>query len=481
MKTNWGTLVGLVLLQGCFPWFESWRGQWQFQDTGIEAWGAEPFRNGVKLLPGTRVRPQRCTWIGEGEDRSWDQESFRACFEQILHGPGTLHDDGPCFDLSVDGPGEVALELQPQGCSELGSDADPVEDYVSFEGADPDILTVRLEPVLEEAVEAYGQVEPEGIQLEQLVLAPGETLRVLEGSELRLYLQLWDPEAEQPVAWRRGDGGPVLTVQQGEAELLDSAGLGPRWIRLWVGEGAQAELDLEILGQRWGGIPVEAVPEEDVQNIELVMMYVINSESEGLRQPIVARAVLWDADGRLVQGGTVLWRQEGDRLALAPGSEAWIAEQGLPIPGGDHAMVMDVCGPVEGRLGERSSTLHALLGKHRGSLEIHWTTREDLATEQEDAIPELLATCPPNDEEPDPAEPVPEGCGCSSPGGAAVDAVWLLGLLALVGVARSRSPAAFRTGRALSGGLRSRAGICATRKPKMTTSTATAMLATRDQ
>jgi uncharacterized protein (TIGR03382 family) len=429
----------------CVPWlmavrcgmpsFESEEGQWSFTDTGLVAVPEEGLDDDQSVLPDERVCPRDVNWSSERPDEWSDAAIFAACVEEGLEGPASFEQRGDLRCIAMEGVGEVSWLLEPVACDvPFVEGEEPISDRVVFDVADPEAVSAHVLQWAEIHALSGLELSPVDALTEDDLLMPGETLYVLADAPVRLYVQLWDGDREQPTAWRAQEGEVRYTATGSSwavrEDLLE--GIAPRdgWIAIELGVGDQMDLGVDVRGQRFDGAIVEAVPASSLASIELVAAYGDFFFAEEGTIPYAARAIVRDDQGRQVFGVPVEWRVSGGRLAVEPG----LAGSG-DLMGDDYAWLEDACRhPKRAYQGERSAVLHASYEDLSDSLELSWSYPEGwMDAYEDDELDEMWA-----DFEPSPYC-IGAGCnGCSSTGSGA-GAAWVLGLLGLaLGLRRRR-------------------------------------------
>jgi len=423
MSRNTMLPAALLVVVGCQAQFHSEGGQWAFEDEQLVSEPHTGFGDEQSVVEQTQVCPS-VHWQGEGV-AGWDAESlFDACVEQALGDGGAFVDDEGVACVLLEAEGEVEWRFEPTACDAgFAAGEQPLTDRVLFEVVALDGVSAHVDQWPERKAIDGLDLEPPGVLDETILVAEGEAFRLLEGAEVYLFLRLWDDAREQPAAWRMGDGEVAVDVTAGEVEQLDVE-LEPGWVGLVLGEGAEAELSLEIHGRRVVAGVVQAAAPDELASLELVVGYIPLDEGTQHRTPWAARAVVLDGDGRPVFGTPVAWDVSGEPLIVEAGPDS-----NTPFPGGDYAWVEDVCTPPEDQIGDRSSTLMASYGELSDSLELTWTlSAENMDIEADWSPDERCANtvdC--------------GGCACGTSGGHSGGLAWVLGMLAgALGLRRRR-------------------------------------------
>lgn len=178
--------------------------------------------------------------------------------------------------------------------------------------------------------------------------------------------------------------------------------------------------------KRWMILPVAGAlltclvgcPEDAVQSEE-GQWHLGASEPSGDRTPFGTRAVVRDANGRLIYGTPITWKvAEGD-LAVSPGAADGLSD----LPGADYAYLDDSCVRPSENVGQRTVILEAAFGDLIDSMELTWTARTE----------------PLSDEGWEPSEHCQsDGCSCSSAPDAAAGPAALALLLPMALLGRRR-------------------------------------------
>lgn len=418
----------LMAVRCGMPSFESEEGQWSFTDTGLVAGPEEGLDDDQSVLPDERVCPREANWLGERPEEWSDAAIFATCVEEGLEGPASFEQRGQQRCIAMESPGEVSWLLEPVDCEVPFVEGEqPISDRVVFDVAEPAAVSAHVLQHAEIRALSSLELAPPDVLTEDDLLLPGETLYALADEPVRLYVQLWDNDREQPTAWRAQDGMVAYDSSGGSVSLRDDLldGIVPRdgWLAIEVAEGAQANLGVAVRGQSFDGAVVEGVSADTLASIELVVAYDDFFYAEGGTVPYAARAIVRDDQGRQVFGVPVDWSVSGGRLAVEPG----LAEDGELI-GNDYAWVFDACQhPRRAYRGERSAVLRASYGDLGDSLELSWSYPEGWQDAYEDGeLDEMWAEY----------EPHPYctgvGCnGCSSGGSTRGGLAWVLGLVGL--------------------------------------------------
>lgn len=401
--------VAVLAAIGCQAQFHSEQGQWAFQDEALVSNPHTGFGDDQSVVANTAVCPS-VHWQGD-EVEGWDAEAlFDACVQQALSEGGAFVEIDGLDCVLLEDPGEVEWSLEPSPCdAELSEGQELVSDRVLFEVVSVEEVSAHVDQWPErEALEGL-DLEPPGLLDETILVAEGEAFRLLEGAEVFLFLRLWDDEAEQPAAWRAGDGSVEVEVGSGDVQVLDDV-LEPGWVGLILGSGAEAELVLDVQGQRLVAGTVQAASPDELASLSLLAGFISHEEGTQLRTPWAARAIVLDGDDRPVFGTPVDWSVTGESLLIEAGPDS-----GTRFPGGDYAWVEDACTPPDKQLGDRSATLQASYGALSDSLELNWTVTEDMVDLDGDWSPD---------------ERCDGGCGGCASGSSSGGLGWLLGLVA---------------------------------------------------
>ncbi|MFH1466119.1 MAG: hypothetical protein ABIO70_17170 [Pseudomonadota bacterium] len=415
--------------------FSSEEEQWRFEDTGLVAGLSPGLGDDQSVLPGTEVCPREPDWRGEDVEGWRDEDLLAACVAQELTGPASFSVEGAAPCIAMEAPGEVDWLLVPVACdAPFPEGGEPAADSVRFSVADPAAVTSHVYQWPELSILNGGdEIEPPGGFTEDDLLEVGETFYVLGDQPVRLYVQLWDSDRAQPVAWPLGEGRAVVEEHVGRAMLeeeLVEGGIDGGWIGLSLVEGSEVELGIRVGDEAFYGAAVQTVPASELASLTLVASYddFSLSDLEPGRFPSRARAILRDGAGHQVFGAPVAWRVTGGRLAVRPG----MAEADGELPGDDYAILSDACRRPSRLVGEHSVTLHASYGDLSDRLELTWNyperwlddvTREELKAWDDNFEPDPWCT----------------GCGCSGRGAAGRGALLLAPLGLLMGM-RCRRP-----------------------------------------
>ena len=402
----------LVGLAGCPEGVvDSEEGQWQLSTVELVTGAHRGYVYGEPVLEGTPLcaAPAYQGTVPDGHEAG---DVLDQCVDQSLEGPASW-DEG-CVLLEE--AGDVTWYLDPTDCPLQASGLDLVADRIVFEVAQGDGLDAEVHQWVEEYSADALEIEP-GLP-EGWTNPAGEPFRVMAGERVTLFVRLTDPLTGVPVAWHTSDGEVTATASAGDFEFAEAPG-GQGWMAVVLDEGAEVDLGLTVEGRQWTAAGVQAVGEDAPASIEIVAGYLGAEDPTGDRSPFGARAVVRDADGRLIYGTPVTWKvAEGD-LAVTPGQADTMSD----LPGNDYAYLEDACVRPSDNVGQRTVVLEASYGDLVDSLELVWTARTEAAS----------------DEGWEPSENCrSDGCSCSSTPRAAVGPAALAALLPLALIVRRR-------------------------------------------
>ncbi|MEM7159438.1 MAG: MYXO-CTERM sorting domain-containing protein [Myxococcota bacterium] len=280
-------LVALAMLLGaCDVDFVSESGRValsaeQFHHPGIPRW-----ESGGTMAVGSEVCLHFQGWFEE-DLFTRHQSDIDDCFELSAEGVAEL--EGRC--LSLDEPGETTVHLRRTSVSCPG---DLSDDTLVIRAVAPEQLRTAVYYDFETIT------EPDGWTREQLVVAPGEVVPVVEGASLSIEVGLQTRDSNENVAWTHGD---VLVTP---ADPVDDPESQPVELRLAPGE--TRALSLRVGGVETEPAILEAVPASSLQDFELLLF--LDEDYPGFAG---LRAFARDDQGRPVQGVPARWSLvEGD-------------------------------------------------------------------------------------------------------------------------------------------------------------------------
>jgi MYXO-CTERM domain-containing protein len=381
----------------------------------------EPFVSGSRALQGSRACVEvSAVVVGNTYNII---SPIEACYA-ITYGDEPF-EDGSCVDLDV--PGEALFEYVPlESCPFEGVAAFVVPDRYRVQVVAADGLRGRLEWAQEDAAARWLDPGPRGRFPTDWVPPGGEPLQLVPDVEVSFPVLIvdttggyvaWDLEQGRVYGSREDDGSST--------ELVAPADY-PEYFPIVVGEGQRRIVELRLPGLELPVAEVIATPADAAASLEISVGYRpgVEPEPERWRAPVGARAVVRDAEGRVILGAPVQWTLVEGHLVMGPTSD----EVRTPP---EYLGIADDCEPPPATAKLRRATLRAELGTLMDELELEWT-----------ALPE-------DDPSDEPFEPSSacqrgidtdglegRGCGCTTKG--ADGARWLAWGLLVLGAVRAR-------------------------------------------
>jgi MYXO-CTERM domain-containing protein len=413
---------------------------------------ARPRKSLAYLILTLCLAPLGCTRANSEEETL--HVSLRPLFYSEAHAPSglrALQGSTVCFDVSQIETAEGPLRLEPfDACYDIAIAGGPIRngdcmlleqlgevqvDYTPrddcfVEGAEllPDRFRVEVVPVeglrgrLEWHVEEMGELWSERLSSRPADLIPGadEPLRLVPGVEVGFPIDVIDAEGER-VGWDLSQGRVLETKGSGTPRALtpieDTDAMWP----VRVGAGEQSAITLEVAGAVLPVATVIATPAEEAASLEIVA---------ALRgEPLGARAIVRDGEGRVIVGAPVAWSLVEGELALEPFADF--------IPPEYTALGDDCLPPPEAPEGRRA-VLRAQLGELSDELEIEWTKMPLKEAPDEPFSPNPACQRGTGAGEDD--GPGDRGCSCATGPEAGRDGLaWLLAPALMLGGRRRRS------------------------------------------
>lgn len=377
--------------------------------------------------------------------------SFLDCFARDAVGAAT-YDGSGCYTFDTVGVG--AWRFFPRNCAANELGYAPVEDRLDFAVIDPAVAVPRLVSVeqLTDPLLLPGEgkafpsdwAQPEGLPW-RLAGPFGMTPALYDHSVYGIEVQVG---YRIDLSGLAVEGGGVTAVRHADQ----------RWITVTAAQGQAAELRLEVDGYRWPEpvASVVGVSSAEAASLEVVVGYY--EPWLGARPvPVGARAVVRDAQRRLLWGAPVQWSLDEGLLAVGRFEEA-----ALPSP--DYLLLSDVCVPPEENVGDHRAVVRATLGDLSATAEVAWTVAElppwhgdepfapsELCVEGEAPpapvdsgsapTPDTAGTAPPIGDPPaagpDPTRLAAGRCGC---GGGARGGLLVVGIAAIAARRRKLGP-----------------------------------------
>ena len=378
---------------------------------------------------------------------SLSSEWWSECVEITAEGPQSLDEDG-CFVFDA-GPGEVTINLREQTCSvESGPflAGEFVDDSLRVEVVQAATVAARLDPgSIERYLEAEAHPGPAGEWPVDWIPSADAPLQVIAGEIIALPVTLWQGEGSGSiVAWDTSDG--ALTVVHGADSGVYTAQWAPGEFEATLMVDETVTVDLDRQGHHWEVGALRAVDIGAAASIELVAAYTPLSDEEledisaGAPRwgpPLGIRAVVRDADDRILRAAPVAWelvdgamylqdlqlRLEDAETETEPEDLPLARHQAYLIPAEYLQVDASSCVAPEPAPVVRHATIMATVNGQEASLDLEWSELAREAGEEPFVAPE-------------PCTIEGEGCGCRSSGDA--PGALLLGLVAL-GLRRRRS------------------------------------------
>jgi MYXO-CTERM domain-containing protein len=411
----------LLAATGCAnTTFVSDEGQLRFETSGVtagEITDVDPRAGAV--LEGTLFCATVCR-EGNG-DCATDTIAFAdECFTDTLEGPASF--EGTC--VRFDAAGDVRWAWEPEACSQS---TDHVADGVDFQVvAAADVTARRAFPMDEYVLDAIAASPFEDGSAWST--GDGEVPDDLLPADDEPVLWMVDGAADASVAIETPDGRPVIwTVADGAITLVadegpdpDVAPNGSASILVEPSAPGGGEILFSVGAEEWSLGRWEAVPERDADSLEIVVVY---GEDATQKQPLGARAVIRDEDGRPIFGANVDWGVDGGPMAVG------VSDEGA----GDRSYAnLDgaACIRPSEREGTHSAVLQARLGGLSDEVEVTWELAALGYTDEQLAEADATWTPPESC-----LEPLGPACGCAT--GAPSGALAAL-LAAAVGLGRRR-------------------------------------------
>ncbi|WAS96228.1 MYXO-CTERM sorting domain-containing protein [Nannocystis punicea] len=370
-------------------------------------------------------------------------QGSRACFEIRSHAePGDetlqVEDLGGCYEMAMAGEpiapggcvvldqlGAVQVDATYLGDCLFEGERELASDRFRIEVVPVDGLRAGLQWHMEEWAEQW--LERLSTPPADLIPAVDEPLRLVPDVEVGFPIHLLDP-AGRRVAWDLSQGR-VLEAKDGGAprQLVPVEDTAEFW-PVRVGAGERSTLTLEVGGAVLPVAEVVATPVEEAASIEIVAGY--------FGEPLAARAVVRDGEGRVIVGAPVEWSLVEGELALEPFA-------GFVPP--EYTMIEDACVPPPSAPESRRAVLRARLGALSDELELEWTATPPETTRDEPFKPDPACQRgmgPAEDDGPGAGDEGPgdRGCSCATGPDAGRDGwAWLGGMVLLLGGRRRRA------------------------------------------
>lgn len=380
----------------------------------------ESFVSGSRVLQGSRACLEiESVFTGESW---WVDGSFDQCYAITRN--GEPFEDGSC--ATFDELGEVLFEYTPLDTCPFDDVVEQlVPDRYRLQVNAADGLRGRLEWWQERLAEIWLHPGPRGSFPNDWIPTIDEPLRLVPDVEVQFPIVLVDAAAEH-VAW---------DFEQGQ--LLESrGGATPRQLppsaddsayALSIGPGERSSLALALPGIELPVAEVIATPVDDAVSLEIVVAYDQGSEQgpDEWGEPVAARALVRDAEGRVILGAPVEWTLVEGHLAVVPGTGDIVV--GPP----EYLNIGDDCEPPPSAPELRRATLRAELGTLVHEVELEWTVLPDEEPSEDPFAPN--PACQRGGE----ADGLDDrGCGCAASGSR--DTGWAMLGLVMLGALRRR-------------------------------------------
>ncbi|MFZ6181447.1 MYXO-CTERM sorting domain-containing protein [Nannocystis pusilla] len=368
--------------------------------------------SGLRALQGSTV----CFDAGlpdSPDDGGFD--GIEGCFDMAIAGVPFV--DADC--VTLDGPSGVQVDYTPRADCAI-EEAELFLDRFRVEVVPVDGLRARLEWHLEHLAEHFG----ERLTSRPADLIPGadEPLRLVPDFTVGFPVNVIDAAGER-VGWDLSQGRVLETKGGGPARplaLLEDTDV------LWpvrVGPGETSTITLEVAGAVLPVATVVATPAEAAASLEIVAALA--------DAPLGARAIVRDAEGRVLVGAPVTWSLVEGELALTTISEFTPPE---------YTMIADDCAPPPTAPESRRAVLRAQLGALSDELEIEWTVKPPEETSDEPFSPD--PACQRGTGRADDGGLGDRGCNCATgPQDGRAGWAWLAALTWMIGRRRRTSPA----------------------------------------
>ncbi len=361
------------------------------------------FESGDAVVAGSRFCPQITRMLSVDVEQS----DFDDCFALSAEGPALIDADD-CIQFE-DASGLAVLRMSSQTCP-FGLAVEPLADdslrFAVTEPASAQLDYFRLDRAFADGapVQVDAELPPPSAGPFRLVGASAMALEFSDAAGAGLY---WTDDAVE----LERDGQPLEL--QGDNVQLDPPAADPFSITARVG-ASQGGFTLG---------PFEAATASEAATLEL---FPIITQSGDSLVPEAVRAVVRDAEGRVLYGAPVEWELTRGELALTPDP----LSDPPPPPSapliGDLIAAADACEPPPtGRARERSATISAAIGQASASIELVWERAPVEADDEEPFVPSAYCR-----------EPT-RSCACSSRTGRAPPA-WGLAALSLLAWTRRR-------------------------------------------
>lgn len=385
----------------------------------------EPPSSGSRVLQGSQACLEiDSVLVEDGEDGTWwTTSSFDSCYDITLNGAPVR--DGECVVL--DELGEALYEYTPlTSC--------PAEDFAPRLVPDRYRLQVTaaaelgsagLEWYNERSAERYLHPGPRG-SFPSDWTPLDEPLQLVPGVLVPFPVMLLDRAGER-VAWDLEQGQVLESRDGGAARPLASIPDYDGYFPVSVPEGGRSTLSLSLPEVELPVAELVAAPADAAASLEIVVAYGTQEDTDPWTAPLGARAVVRDAEGRIILGAPVQWTLVEGHLSMGPLND----EIGIPP---EYLALGDDCEPPPTTAPQsRRATLRAELGELGDELELEWTALPDEEPSDEPFEPNVACRRGGEDE-----GLGDRGCGCTTNPGSQ-GARWLAWGVVLLGlVARRR-------------------------------------------
>lgn len=300
--------------------------------------------SGLRALQGSTV----CFDAGlpDPADGGWD--GIEVCYDMAIAGVPFV--DGDC--VTLDGPSGVQVDYTPRGDCPV-EEAEVLPDSFRVEVVPVDGLRARLEWQLEHLAEHLA----ERLTARPADVIPGadEPLRLVPDVTVGFPVNVIDAAGER-VGWDLSQGRVLETKAGGQARTLTPIEDTEALWAVRVGPGETSTITLEVAGAVLPVATVVATPVEQAASLEIVAALA--------GAPFGARAVVRDAEGRVIVGAPVEW-------SLVEGELALTAVNDFAPP--EYRFIEDDCVPPPTAAESRRAVLRARLGALSDELELEWT------------------------------------------------------------------------------------------------------------
>lgn len=360
----------------------------------------EPPSSGSRVLQGSQACLEiDSVLVEDGEDGVWwTTDSFDSCYDITLNGAPVT--DGECVVL--DELGEALYEYTPLA-SCPSEDVAPLlvpDRYRLQVTAATELGSAGLEWYNERSAERYLHPGPRG-SFPSDWTPLDEPLQLVPGVQVPFPVILLDATGEH-VAWDLEQGQVLESRDGGAARPLASIPDYDGYFPVSVPEGGRSTLSLSLPGVELPVAELVATPADAAASLELVVAYGTQEDTDPWTAPLGARAIVRDAEGRILLGAPVQWTLVEGHLSMGPLND----EIGIPP---EYLGLGDDCEPPPTTAPQpRHATLRAELGELADEVELEWTAPQ---AEPSDEPFEPSSACQRGGEDDGLGD---RGCGCTT-------------------------------------------------------------------